>query len=146
MLFRSGAFNDWQALEWQHIDKYAGFVEAHRHLIDLRQNTYDNTAGLVGQHTAVFHQDDNNHVIGYHRWKVGGPGDDVLIITNFSNKTLHDYHLALPLPGTWTTRFNSSWKGYSPDFTELPVNTIGTQDTTNASVDLAPYSIIIFSQ
>ncbi len=143
---QEGAFNDWQALEWQHIDKYVGFVEAHRHLIDLRQNTYDNTAGLVGQHTAVFHQDDNNHVIGYHRWKAGGPGDDVLVLANFSNKTLHDYHLALPLPGTWTTRFNSSWKGYSPDFPELPVDTIGTQDTTNASVDLAPYSIIIFSQ
>jgi 1,4-alpha-glucan branching enzyme len=143
---QEGAFNDWQALEWSHTDTHAGFVQAHQHLIDLRLNIHQNTAGLSGQHSAVFHQDDNNHVIGYHRWDNGGAGDDTLVIANFSNTSLHDYRLALPLTGTWTVRFNSSWKGYGSDFPELALDQIVTEDGTNATIQLAPYSVLILSQ
>lgn len=143
---QEGAFNDWQALEWSHTDTHAGFVQAHQHLIDLRLNIHQNTAGLSGQHSAVFHQDDNNHVIGYHRWDNSGAGDDTLVIANFSNTSLHDYRLALPLTGTWTVRFNSSWKGYGSDFPELALDKIATEDGTNATIQLAPYSVLILSQ
>ena len=143
---QEGAFNDWQALEWSHTDTHAGFVQAHQHLIDLRLNIHQNTAGLSGQHSAVFHQDDNNHVIGYHRWDNGGAGDDTLVIANFSNTSLHDYRLALPRTGTWTVRFNSSWKGYGSDFPELALDQIVTEDGTNATIQLAPYSVLILSQ
>lgn len=143
---QEGAFNDWQALEWRHTLTYAGFVDAHRHLIDLRLNQHDNTAGLAGQHTAIFHQDDNNLVIGYHRWDNAGPRDDTLVIANFSDRDLTWYRIRLPLAGTWHVRFNSSWKGYSPDFPERIITSVTTDDDHSVTIDLPPYCGIILSQ
>ncbi|QQS18120.1 alpha amylase C-terminal domain-containing protein [Candidatus Saccharibacteria bacterium] len=105
---QEGSFNDWQELEWVKAEKYDGFVLAHRHLIDLRLNRHGNTAGLLGQSTAVFHQDDNNGVLGYHRWDRGRAGDDVFIIVNFGDQAHENYQMQLPLPGTWQVRFNST--------------------------------------
>lgn len=143
---QDGAFNDWQALTWKHTDTYAGIVQAHRHLIDLRLNQHHHTAGLLGQHTAVFHQDDNNAVIGYHRWDHGGAGDDVIVIANFSNTAFTTYQLPLPLGGTWRIRFNSTWSGYSKDFADLAVDTITTDEHGVATLTLPPYAVLITSQ
>ena len=82
---QEGAFNDWKELEWDKATTHRGIVNAHKHLIDLRLNKYGHTAGLLGQHTAIFHQDDTNFVIGFHRWDKGGAGDDVLVIVNFGD-------------------------------------------------------------
>ncbi len=143
---QDGSFNDWQALEWKNVDTYAGFVLAHSHLIDLRNNVHNNTAGLAGQCTAIFHQDDNNHVIGYHRWLHGGAKDSTIVIANFSNTTLRDYQLALPAEGTWIVRFNSTWKGYCKDFPELSESTINTAGGNGATIQLAPYMVLVLSQ
>lgn len=143
---QEGAFNDWQALQWEHAEKHAGIVAAHQHLTDLRTNSYGNTAGLRGQSTALIHRDDTNRVVAYHRWDKGGAGDDVVVVTNFSDTTLPEYELPLPRPGTWTVRFNSSWRGYSPDFHEVDWQTTATDDTGRATVTLAPYGVYIISQ
>ena len=143
---QDGAFNDWQALEWKHVEKHEGIVKAHQHLIKLRLNEYANTAGLLGQSTAIIHRDDFNHVIGYHRWDQGGIGDDVVVITNFSDQVLADYNLTLPRPGTWTVRFNSSWRGYSADFNEQAWDSTVSDDTGMVNLTLAPYGIYILSQ
>ena len=143
---QDGAFNDWQALEWKHVDKHAGIVKAHEHLIKLRLNAYANTAGLLGQSTAIIHRDDFNHVMAYHRWDQGGVGDDVVVIANFSDQVLADYNLTLPRPGTWTVRFNSSWRGYSADFNEQAWDRTISDDTGMVNITLAPYGIYILSQ
>jgi len=143
---QDGAFNDWQALEWEHITKHQGIILAHQHLIQLRLNKYSNTAGLKGQSTALVHRDDTNHVIAYHRWDNGGVGDDVIIVANFSDKAFEDYSLWLPRAGTWTMRFNSSWRGYSADFKEKDWPTATTDERQFAPISLAPYSVYIISQ
>ena len=143
---QDGSFNDWQELEWEKADKYAGIVLAHRHLIDLRLNKAGQTAGLLGQSTAIFHQDDTNYVIGYHRWDKGGAGDDTLVIVNFGNSAHEIYQLKLPRPGEWSVRFNSSWKGYSPDFQEVSVSAVTTDEQQIATLALAPYGVLILSQ
>lgn len=143
---QEGAFNDWQALEWEHTDTHRGIVIAHQHLTKLRCNTYGNTAGLLGQSTALIHHDDTNHVIAYHRWDKGGVGDDVVVIINFSNHRFENYSLYLPRAGVWTTRFNSSWHGYSADFQEDAWATTETDKTQSTSVSLAPYGVYILSQ
>lgn len=143
---QEGSFNDWQALDWEKAEKYNGIVEAHRHLIDLRLNTHGNTAGLSGQHTDVFHQDDTNFVLAYHRWKTDTRGDSVIVFVNFSHAHLRDYHLKLPKAGTWRLRFNSSWTGYSADFHEDMYDTIDTNESCEASISLPPYGVIIASQ
>ena len=143
---QEGAFNDWQALEWEHAEKHAGIVTAHQHLTKLRLNKYGSTAGLMGQSTAIIHGDDTNHVIAYHRWDQGGVGDDVVVIINFSNRVLNGYELWLPRPGTWTARFNSSWKGYSADFHEKAWSEVTTDKNQSATISLAPYGVYIISQ
>ena len=143
---QEGAFNDWRELEWHNTEKYAGIVTAHQHLIDLRRNRHGNTAGLLGQHTAIFHQDDTNFVIGYHRWDQGGPHDDTLVIINFSERTLLEYSLRLPRPGTWYVRFNSSWRGYSADFKEYALEHCVTDVDNHVRLTLPPYGALILSQ
>lgn len=143
---QSGSFNDWQELKWDNLAEHQGIVTAHRHLIDLRLNKYQHTAGLLGQNTAIVHQDDANFVIAYHRWMNGGPGDDVVIIANFSPHTLQDYFMRFPRPGTWIVRFNSSWSGYANDFKEITTTSVVTDHTNNASLTLPSYGVYILSQ
>lgn len=143
---QEGAFNDWQALEWQNAEKFAGFTLAHKHLIALRRNTYGNTGGLLGQHTAIFHQNDADRVIGFHRWDNGGEDDDVLVIANFSGTAFPEYQITLPLPGVWQVRFNSTWKGYASDFPEVSMDIVATDHAGCAALALAPYAVYIVSR
>ena len=110
-----------------------------------RKGEHGNTAGLLGQHTAIFHQNDNDRVIGFHRWGAGGSNDDVLVIANFSNTAFAEYAIALPIPGTWQVRFNSTWKGYSSDFPELACSELTAEDGL-ATIQLAPYMVLVVSQ
>lgn len=144
---QSGDFNDWQELDWQRTEKFRGIVTAHQHLIDLRRNTHDNTAGLTGNGTRILHVDHNAKVLAYHRWDKGGAGDDVVVIFNFTNKLLTDYGITFPLPGTWKVRFNNDWSGYSPDFTDHKTeDVIITDGTSNTgTLTIAPYSVVILS-
>lgn len=143
---QEGSFNEWQALDWKRTEKYAGIVLAHKHLIDLRKNVYQNTGGLCGGSMSLFHTDDENHIIAYHRWNTGGVGDDVIVIANIGEKKIENYILALPLTGLWRCRFNSSWKGYSKDFREVITETLCPDNSKNVNISLAPYNICVFSQ
>jgi 1,4-alpha-glucan branching enzyme len=143
---QEGSFNDWKELEWDKAETYKGIVQAHRHLIDLRINTYGHTQGLLGQHTEIFHQDDTNLVIAYRRWDKGGPEDETLTIVNFGDSNFDDYELHLPSEGTWTVRFNSTWKGYSKDFKEVKLDTVTTGNARSATIPIAPYQVLLLSQ
>ncbi|MGB4957079.1 MAG: alpha-amylase family glycosyl hydrolase [Candidatus Saccharimonas sp.] len=142
---QGGAFNDWQALEWDHFKHHAGFTEAHRHLIALRRNLYGNTAGLAGQFTEIIHQDDNNHVIAYRRWSEQ-PGSEVIIVANFSDSEFSEYQLYLPKAGTWQVLFNSTWRGYSNDFPEIPISEMTTETERRISLSLSPYTVLVVAQ
>ena len=143
---QEGNFNDWQMLDWDKTTQFAGIVSAHQHLIDLRLNAHSNTAGLSGPSIKVFHEDPENKVIAYHRWLNGGVQDDVIVIANLNDKRFTHYELILPIKGTWRVRFNSSWKGYSPDFSETKVATVETNDDNRVSLELADYNLLILSQ
>ncbi|MFZ1801594.1 MAG: alpha-amylase family glycosyl hydrolase [Candidatus Saccharimonas aalborgensis] len=143
---QEGAFTDWQVLEWEKTEQFAGIVKAHQDIIDLRKNTYGNTSGLLGQSVRVFHRNDQGQVFGYHRWSQGGPGDDVLVLINFSDTEYHEYHLGFPRPGEWRIRFNSSWQGYNSDFPELTPDSVSTDDSCNLAMDIPARSVLILSQ
>jgi len=140
-----GSFNDWQALNWQNTEQFRGIVEAHKHLIALRKNQYDSTRGLVSQSFNVMHLNEGEKVLVYHRWDQGGPGDDVIVAINFANKAQSDYWINFPTDGNWKVRFNSSWKGYSPDFEEIGVSEVEVKDG-GGKISLGPYSVLILSQ
>jgi 1,4-alpha-glucan branching enzyme len=143
---QAGSFNDWQTLEWEKTTQFAGIVLAHQHLINLRKNIYGNAAGLTGPSISVFHEDIPNNVIAYHRWKNGGENDDVLVIINFSDIRFDEYKIHAPLPGTWHVRFNSSWKGYSPDFNETKTSKVTTDKNLDLTIELADYNVLILAQ
>lgn len=142
---QSGSFSDWQALEWDNAEEFAGIVEAHKHLIALRNNEHANTAGLSAHSVDILHLDDASKVLAYHRWDKGGPLDDTVIILNFSNTAHENYELPFPADGTWHVRLNSDWKGYSPDFTGQELANVASKDG-RATITIAPYSVLILSQ
>jgi 1,4-alpha-glucan branching enzyme len=119
---------------------------AHKHLIDLRLNRHGNTAGLLGNYTSLFHKDEINSVIGYHRWNAGGANDDTIIIANFDKHRLDAYSIQLPTEGTWRVRFNSSWNGYSSEFFDTPLDILTTDSSGMATLSMSEYSVIIASK
>jgi 1,4-alpha-glucan branching enzyme len=142
---QEGSFNEWQMLEWDKTEQFAGIVLAHQHLINLRLNKFDNTRGLLGQFTNVIHRDDENNIIAFHRKDRGGPLDDTVVIVNFGDTIFEEYSLTFPYEGDWRVRFNSSWTGYNVDFHEVPmVNTQADKDGL-ATVALSNFSVIILS-
>lgn len=143
---QEGNFNDWRELEWLNAEKYSGIVLAHQHLISLRKNSHGNTAGLHGQSTNVFHIDNNNLVISYHRYDRGGKGDDTIVIANFGDQDHQVYQLIFPLGGTWRVRFNSCWPGYSADFKEGAIDLVTTDEQMIATLPINAYQILILSQ
>ena len=143
---QEGNFNDWQMLDWDKTVQFAGIVLANQHLVNLRKDTYSNTTGLTGSSINVFHQDTTNNVIAYHRWNNGGPHDDVIVIINFSDQRFTEYALRFPIAGNWHVRFNSSWKGYSPDFNETRLSNTMTDDNSQVTIELSDFNILILSQ
>jgi 1,4-alpha-glucan branching enzyme len=100
---------------------------------------------LLGQYTAVIHRDDENLVVAYHRKDKGGPEDDTVVVVNFGGTSHPNYELPFPYEGTWRVRFNSSWKGYNVDFSEVPIETTKTTKKGATTIAIAPYTTLIFS-
>jgi len=150
-----GSWHDSQPMDWSNLSRFGGIHDLYQSLIHLRRNWYNNTRGLRGQHANVFHVNNNDKVIAFHRWENGGAGDDVVVILNFGNRSYNNYTLGFPREGTWYVRFNSDWNGFSPDFENCPgYNTTAGRaswgDTDGllftGNVGVGPYSALILSQ
>jgi 1,4-alpha-glucan branching enzyme len=145
-------FRDSDPLDWAKLDTYPGIHALYRDLIHLRRNWFNQTRGLRGQQINVHHVNNSDKVIAFHRWENGGPGDDVVIVANFGNRSYDSYALGFPRAGAWRVRFNSDWQGYSSDFgNQLGYDTFagdGSRDRMpfEANVGLGPYSVLILSQ
>jgi 1,4-alpha-glucan branching enzyme len=100
----------------------------------------------------MHHVNNNAKVVAFHRWQNGGPGDDVIVVANFSNNTFANYRIGLPRSGTWKLRLNSDWSGYSPDYANYPsFDTNGDAIAYDGLaysglVSIAPYTALIYSQ
>lgn len=141
----SGSFNDWQGLDWEKTNRFAGILEAYEHLISLRKNANNISAGLTGQGMNLMHVDDSNKVIAYHRWNQGGPKDDVVVVINFANRLHKEYALGFPRDGVWQVRFNSTWNGYGRDLKFQEIFDVKVENGIGNLV-IPPSSAIILSQ
>lgn len=145
-------FRDTVPVDWQQQEQFRGIILLYRDLIKLRLNQAGHSCGLCGQFTQVYHVNEETKVLAFHRWDQGGPGDDVVVIANFSNQLHKEYTLGFPACGEWKLRFNSDWHGYSELFEGHPSGDVAaiamSRDTLpcQASVSLAPYSALIYSQ
>ncbi len=140
-----GSFNDWQGLDWNLAETHAGVVEAYRRLIALRKNSEAVTAGLLGQGCNLFHVDEDNKVLAYHRWRGGGPKDDVVVVVNFGGRAHSVYGLSFPRDGLWRVRFNSASQAYAPDFGGTVVPDVHVT-SGGAELVLPPATALILSQ
>ena len=159
MIFQGQEFLEWgcwtdqkgHGLNWCNAGAQAGVLSLYRDLIHLRRNWYKNTRGLGGSNVNIFHVQDEAKVIAFHRWWDGGPGDDVVVVANLSNRAFDSYNIGFPRDGTWYLRFNSDWSGYCGDFTNVGYNTNAVPGWNqnmpcNGNVGLGPYSAIVLSQ
>jgi 1,4-alpha-glucan branching enzyme len=152
-----GWFDDHVPLDWEKAGANQGIISLYRDLIALRRNIQGKTRGLTGQHINVFHLNNDDKLIAFHRWYAGGPGDDVVVIANFANRTHEGYSLGLPRPGLWQVRFNSDQTGYGAAFGghHCPPIIAARMKSGREPIDgmscwgnitIAPYSVLILSQ
>jgi len=147
-----GYFQDNVPLDWANLTTYAGINTLYRDLIRLRRNWFSQTRGLTGPHINVHHVNNTDKVIAFHRWDSGGPGDDVIVVANFANRTWYSYDVGFPNRGLWRVRFNSDWQGYSADFGNQAGYDTWADDegrdglAYQASVGIGPYAVLILSQ
>lgn len=147
-----GWFDDGDPVDWGKCHTYAGIRTMVRDLVHLRRNLRGTTGGLRGNHVNVFHVNEGAKVIAFHRWDRGGPGDDVVVVANWSGQAFASYELGLPRGGTWHVRFNGDWKGYDGDFGDTPSHRVTAWDggrdglPYHGTVGVGPYSVVILSQ
>jgi 1,4-alpha-glucan branching enzyme len=145
-------FSDSRPIDWNRCQTYSTVVLFYHDLIELRRNLKQCSAGLTGQNVDVFHLDDSKKVLAMHRWKDGGPGDDVVAIFKFSEFALEDYRIGFPRGGLWLLRFNGDAKVYGDAFdgtqlSELQAEPIPSNGMPySAVINIGAYSCLIFSQ
>ena len=151
-LLEDGFFQDTDPVDWSRLETFGGIRQMYTDLIRLRRNWFNNTRGLRGQNVNVFHVNDGDKMVAFHRWENGGPGDDVIVVSNFRNRTWGKYRIGFPRSGVWKVRFNSDWEGYSSDFDNYyspDVTTINeSRDGLPFSgiIEIGPYTTLILSQ
>ena len=129
-----------------------GIVQMYRDLIALRRNAAGKTRGLTGQNLNVFPSDNGNKTMAYHRWENGGPGDDVVVVANFSNSPIQNLNIGFARQGKWHLVFNSGANVYDPGFVDGDssdtIANPASKDGLNfsANIGIGPYSVVIFSQ
>lgn len=115
-----GWFRDDVPLDWSKPETFRGVHALYRDLIRLRLDASGVSAGLSGQHVHVHHVEHERKIIGFHRARDGGPGDDVLVVINLRNQAADDIRIGVPALGLWKIRFNSDAKVYGEELDGHP--------------------------
>lgn len=145
-------FRDDDPIDWERVDTEAGVVRMYRDLIRLRRNLDGKSAGLGGQHVRVHHLNDWDKVLAYHRWRDGGPGDDIVVVANFADQRHADYEIGLPSAGRWEVVFDSDAPFYHEDFEGSGSPEVEATESERdgmpavAKIGLAPYSAVILAR
>lgn len=148
----SGWFDDRTPLDWAKRDRHAGFLHLIRQLIALRRNLSGQTRGLTALPTNVIRADAERKVLAVHRWDRGGPGDDVVVVANFSTEPIHQLRVGLPRPGRWVLRCNTDAPEVGAGFGSVHAEDVVTQPGWSdgfgqfAEVSIGPYAALVYSQ
>ncbi|MBT2161453.1 alpha-amylase family glycosyl hydrolase [Zobellia barbeyronii] len=114
-------FQDTEALDWGKLDKLKGINKLSTDLIALRTGKAERTNGLRGQQIEIVHFNQDTKILAYVRSRDADDNEPVLVILNFGNKAFEEYGIGVAKDAEWKLRFNSTWKGYDEDFSELEV-------------------------
>ncbi len=145
-------FDDTVALDWSKASTNRGILRLHRDLIALRRGGGGLTRGLRGDGLRILRAQDDPPFLAFQRWHEGGPGDEVVVVANFSHEAALDVRLGLPAPGRWRVRLNADWSLYSPDFGGQEVLDLDADgepmddQAYSGLVSVGPYGVVILSQ
>ncbi len=148
----SGWFEDTIPVDWDLKDDYRGIVRLYHDLIELRLNKTGISGGLLGPNVQIIRADESGNVLAFHRFGVGGPGDEVVVIANLSNQNLDNLKMGFPTSGHWIVRINSDDKRYSSDYNSKAGQIVETAESEcddlaySAEVSIPAYSFIVLSQ
>ena len=138
-------FGDGNPLHWANKTNYSAVVRYYRDLIHLRRNLDGVSLGLTGPNITSHVVDNTAKLLGFHRWGAA-PNDQVMVVMNFSNKTLTNYSLSgFPASGTWYVNLNSDWTTYGADFGNKGSSLVQVS-AGNGQVTIGPYSALVLSR
>ena len=145
-------FQDKEPIDWDRVQDEHGILGMYRDLIALRRNLPGMTRGLCGQNIHIFHFDDKDKVLAFHRWDKGGPADSVVVVVNMTNHYCDGYIIGFPRSGWWKTRFNSDSYNYDPTFANHPTPDVEAHPKefdglpSSGTIGIGPYTVVVFSQ
>ncbi|MFO7662664.1 MAG: alpha-amylase family glycosyl hydrolase [Chloroflexota bacterium] len=144
-------FSDDMPLDWEHAKEFERIIYLYRDLIYLRRNAHGTTRGLTGQNIEVYHGNQEQKVMAFHRWADGGPGDSTVVVVNMSSQTLTDYQVGFPAAGEWRLRFDSHAADYSEDYDgQVSGDAVASEEPydgqpASARIAIGPYTGLIFT-
>ncbi|CAN5545042.1 alpha-amylase family glycosyl hydrolase [soil metagenome] len=137
-------FRDSVPLDWERAEQFRDIVRMFRNLIWLRRNLGGDSGALRGQHVRMLDVDDSRKVLAFHR--ADDSGAHAVVVANFS---AHSATGTIGMPGghgtSWRVRFNSDAATYSSLFGDHPTAELVTNDNGRASIDIGPYSLVVFT-
>jgi 1,4-alpha-glucan branching enzyme len=93
-------------IDWESLDRgdkaMSDYLRFCQELIRLRRRH----PALRGDPVNVFHVNELDRVLAFHRW-LEGSGRDVIVIASLREETFFSYSLGLPRPGRWFEAFNA---------------------------------------
>ena len=138
------------SVRWDDATTNAPVLAFYRDMLRLRRNLDGTSKGLLGQSVNVFHVNAPSKVLA---WQRGGtPGDEVVIVANFSSTLFTSYTLGFPAAGVWRVRFNGDSKKYSSDFADTAVADVTAASTVrdglpaSGTLVLPPYAVVVLSR
>ena len=150
--FEDGRWTDAAPMDWGRKDTFNGIFQLYRDLVHLRRNLGGATRGLCGNSTLFHHLNDVDKVGAWHRYDQGGVGDDVVVVTHWTNQIRGSYRIGFPREGTWYCVFNSNATAYDASFGGGGPVQVTAEATPwdgmgySAAFDLPPYTALVFSQ
>src|SRR6202142_2945678 len=145
-------FQDKDPIDWSRVEGENGILSMYRDLIALRRNLSGVTRGLCGQNIRIYHVNNEDKVIVFHRWDQQGPTDSVVVVVNMTNQNRDGYVIGFPRAGLWKTRFNSDSYNYGPNFANHPTADVESREEgtdglpCSGEIGIGPYTVVIFSQ
>ena len=143
-------FKDFEALDWNQEKKHRGITRMVADLIKLRTEENFESQGLKGQYTKVLHFNQENKVLAYARATKEDFTDSTIVLLNLSNNSYEHYSFGVPFANEYQLAFNSDWKGYDEEFTDMEVNSVALyqehydSESLKAISNLPAYSALVF--
>jgi 1,4-alpha-glucan branching enzyme len=107
-------FQDTDPVDWERAKRFTHITQLYRDLIQLRRNLAGTTRGLTGQNVNVFHVNEQDKILAFHRCYESGPNDDVVVVLKLSEHRAENYQIGFPSQGNWKLLFNCDADCYGP--------------------------------